>query len=289
MANKKPLVIDGGGRTSEIASADTLDVSAISSKTLISIIPTSGTGSISLASDTSATLLGVTMIDATSVATQGAYIRASTDTAAAGPGFNIQRSRNTAASPNAVQSGDLLGFLGFGGWDTAGWNGGTSITSTAKVNWTSSNRYSDIRFSTRPSASTTSTLLMTLFHDGTNTLLTLPVAGGTKMALSGALSFTDSTGATTYGSLNLATAASASTDLVRLSDLSATNITATKGGTGFSTYTTGDLIYASASNTLSKLGIGTNGYVMTVVSGVPAWAAAAAGGDVISPFLLMGA
>jgi hypothetical protein len=33
------------------------------------------------------------------------------------------------------------------------------------------------------------------------------------------------------------------------------------GGTGLSTYATGDLIYASATNTLSKLTVGTNGYV----------------------------
>ena len=46
------------------------------------------------------------------------------------------------------------------------------------------------------------------------------------------------------------------------------------GGTGFATYTTGDLIYASATNTLSKLGVGSTGQVLTVVSGAPAWAAA---------------
>ena len=44
------------------------------------------------------------------------------------------------------------------------------------------------------------------------------------------------------------------------------------GGTGFSTYATGDLIYASASNTLSKLSAGSNGQVLQLVSGVPAWA-----------------
>ena len=44
------------------------------------------------------------------------------------------------------------------------------------------------------------------------------------------------------------------------------------GGTGFATYTTGDIIYASATNTLSKLPAGTNGYVLTLASGVPSWA-----------------
>ena len=49
------------------------------------------------------------------------------------------------------------------------------------------------------------------------------------------------------------------------------------GGTGFSTYATGDVIYASAPNTLSKLTAGTNGYVLTLAAGVPSWAAASGG------------
>jgi len=51
-----------------------------------------------------------------------------------------------------------------------------------------------------------------------------------------------------------------------------TTIASGYGGTGFSTYAAGDLIYASASNTLSKLTAATNGQLLTLVSGVPAWA-----------------
>ena len=51
----------------------------------------------------------------------------------------------------------------------------------------------------------------------------------------------------------------------------------TSGGTGFSTYATGDLIYASNVNTLSKLTAGTNGYVLTLAAGVPTWAASTGG------------
>jgi hypothetical protein len=53
------------------------------------------------------------------------------------------------------------------------------------------------------------------------------------------------------------------------------------GGTGFSTYATGDLIYASATNTLSKLAAGTNGHVLTLSSGVPTWAASS--GSMVYP------
>jgi hypothetical protein len=52
---------------------------------------------------------------------------------------------------------------------------------------------------------------------------------------------------------------------------------ATNGGTAQSTYTTGDTIYASASDTLSKLTVGTTGQILTVAGGVPTWATASAG------------
>lgn len=51
----------------------------------------------------------------------------------------------------------------------------------------------------------------------------------------------------------------------------------TAGGTGLTTYTTGDLLYASATNTLSKLAVGTNGYVLTLSGGLPTWAASTGG------------
>lgn len=44
------------------------------------------------------------------------------------------------------------------------------------------------------------------------------------------------------------------------------------GGTGQSTVTTGDILYGSASNTFSKLAIGTEGQVLTVSSGIVSWA-----------------
>lgn len=50
------------------------------------------------------------------------------------------------------------------------------------------------------------------------------------------------------------------------------------GGTNQSTYTTGDTLYASASNTLSKLGIGSTGDVLTVAGGVPTWLPPSGGG-----------
>src|SRR5438034_5867696 len=45
-------------------------------------------------------------------------------------------------------------------------------------------------------------------------------------------------------------------------------------GTTISGYTAGDTLYASAADTLSRLPIGTEGYVLTISSGLPAWVAA---------------
>ena len=45
----------------------------------------------------------------------------------------------------------------------------------------------------------------------------------------------------------------------------------TNGGTGLSSYTAGDLPYYATGTTLSKLGIGTNGYVLKSTGTAPAW------------------
>lgn len=45
----------------------------------------------------------------------------------------------------------------------------------------------------------------------------------------------------------------------------------TQGGTGFTSYNTGDLLTGTAGNILAKLGIGTTNQVLSVVGGVPVW------------------
>ena len=49
------------------------------------------------------------------------------------------------------------------------------------------------------------------------------------------------------------------------------------GGTGQSTYATGDILYASGANTLAKLTAGSNTHVLTLTGGVPVWAAGGGG------------
>ena len=57
-----------------------------------------------------------------------------------------------------------------------------------------------------------------------------------------------------------------------------TTIGTTYGGTGINSYTTGDLVYSSSGNTLSKLAVGTAGQFLKVVGGVPAWSDTVDGG-----------
>ena len=47
----------------------------------------------------------------------------------------------------------------------------------------------------------------------------------------------------------------------------------TSGGTNQTAYATGDILYASATDTLSKLPISTDGYHLVIASGIPAWVA----------------
>jgi hypothetical protein len=60
--------------------------------------------------------------------------------------------------------------------------------------------------------------------------------------------------------------------------ISLNTVPATSGGTGTATVATGDLLYGSATNTWSKLTATTNGYILTLASGIPTWSPAPATG-----------
>lgn len=75
------------------------------------------------------------------------------------------------------------------------------------------------------------------------------------------------------GGTGIDTSGSSSTITISLTS----PVSETTGGTGQTTYTTGDILYASAANTLSKLPAGSNGQVLTLAGGIPSWAAASGG------------
>ena len=99
-----------------------------------------------------------------------------------------------------------------------------------------------------------------------STVLTLPNTSGDLVSATSTTTFTNKS---ISGSTNTLTNVPASA-------LTGT-VGATNGGTGLTSYSTGDIVYASATNTLSKLTAGTNGYVLTLTAGVPSWAAGGGG------------
>jgi len=107
-------------------------------------------------------------------------------------------------------------------------------------------------------------------------------ANGTSLALpnpsSSTLGGIQSIAAVSHQWLNaISTSGVPSASQPSFSDISGT-LGATAGGTGLGSYSTGDLLYASAPNTLLNLGVGTTGQVLTVVGGKPAWATPATSG-----------
>lgn len=127
--------------------------------------------------------------------------------------------------------------------------------------------------------------------DGTAAIVEVGAGGGggsgtvTSVAISSADGTIDFTGSpiTTSGTIDLSVD-EAALDLANIGgDLNlASQVTGVldevNGGTGQSTITTGDILYGSASNTLSKLAAGTDGQVLTLAAGIPSWAAGGGGG-----------
>lgn len=100
--------------------------------------------------------------------------------------------------------------------------------------------------------------------------------GGTYTGTAGSITLTGSAfsiDATYVGQASITTLGT-----ITAGTWNATAIGATKGGTGQTGYAVGDLLYASSTTALSKLAVGTDGYVLTLASGVPTWAAASGGG-----------
>ena len=165
----------------------------------------------------------------------------------------------TGFTPSSATSGavTLAGTLNIA-------NGGTGQTTASAA------------FNALSPITTTGDLIL---GNGVNSATRLPIGANgyllTSNGTTASWTAAPATGVTTFQtSLSGLTPSTASTGAVTL----AGTLGATSGGTSQSTYTTGDMLYASASNTLSKLTVGTTGQILTVAGGVPTWAAAPASG-----------
>jgi hypothetical protein len=174
------------------------------------------------------------------------------------------------------------------------WNGGTIGTAYGGTGLTTFSAANSALYSTSSSALVAGTLPIAaggtavtsftangiVYGNGTSAL-GVTAAGTTGQVLIG-----NTGSAPTWGTLSGSAVTTFQTSLNGLTPSTATSgavtlagtLGATSGGTGLTSYTTGDIIYSSATNTLAKLPIGTNGYILSIASGIPSWVANTASG-----------
>jgi len=134
---------------------------------------------------------------------------------------------------------------------------------TSAPSWTTPTAYTTVTDDT-----TTNATRYPLFANQTSGNLTTEYTSSTKYQ------YNPSTGTL---SATIFSGSGASLTSLNASQVSAGTLGTGFGGTGLTAYATGDLLYASASNTLSRLAASTNGYVLTLAAGIPTWAASSGG------------
>jgi hypothetical protein len=97
----------------------------------------------------------------------------------------------------------------------------------------------------------------------------LPGAGGGLTSLNGLTASVQSFATGTDTNIGLLITSTGTTHT--LTPTWSGTLAATRGGTGLSSYATGDLIYASGTNSLATRAIGTTGQILSVVGGLPTW------------------
>ena len=262
------LSTDGSGNTSWIATSGgggtvtSVNVSGGSTGLTTSGGPVTGSGTITLAGTlavanggtgvtTSSGANSVVLRDASSNITGNSFFEGFTSVAAAGTTTTL----TAASTPTYVVTGS--------GGQTYRLPDATTLPAGAIYSF-NNNQTTGTVIVQNNSGTTLATLQSGAFIDFT-LLVNSPAAGTwdthaqTPSNVSWSTNTLDWTGSITSATWNGATVA------------------ANRGGTAQSTYTTGDVLYASASNTLSKLTIGTTGQVLTVASGVPSWATGGSG------------
>ena len=127
---------------------------------------------------------------------------------------------------------------------------------------------------------------------------TLTVTNGKTVSVSNTLTFTGTDASSiafgaggTVAYTNVGTLSSlVSVGTITTGVWNGTAIAYNYGGTGQTSYAKGDIVYASATNTLSKLTAGTDGQILTLASGVPSWetSTAASTGKAIAMAMVFG-
>jgi len=194
----------------------------------------------------------------------------------------------------------LNGILLVRGDDYTATNG-TSITGLAALtanDFVQINCYNNFSVATLPTSGLTGTISNAQLQNSSITINGSPVSLGGSVSLPGDIeSVTASsplTGGGTSGALTVGIQSASTTQsgAVQLTDSTSSTSTTTAATpnsvkTAYDlanaaipkslTTITGDIIYASGANTPTRLGIGSDGQVLTVSSGVPTWSAASGG------------
>jgi hypothetical protein len=185
-------------------------------------------------------------------ATVGPYYCSATDTWTA-----------MGAASSALTGSGSSGRLTF-------WNGSTSLSSASTLTWASP-------LLTAPTLTLSSLTANSFLYSGTAGAVSTTAAPTNGQLLIGSTGTAPQVATISAGSSKLSVtngAGSIALDVVpaniTITDLTGT-LTAAKGGTGASTWTKGDILYSSATNTLSKLAVGSTGQFLTVTAGLPVW------------------
>ena len=121
-------------------------------------------------------------------------------------------------------------------------------------------------------------LILSVYNDTSAQWVEIDVSAGAGAIAASSVSYVP-TG--TIGSSNVQTAVEeVATEAANATNLTSGTVAVARGGTGLASYTKGDLLAASAATTLTKLGVGTDGHVLTADSAEATglkWAAVTAG------------
>ena len=121
-------------------------------------------------------------------------------------------------------------------------------------------------------------LILSIYNDTSAQWLEIDVSAGAGAIAASSVSFVP-TGTISSGNVQTAVEEVA-IDAANATNLTSGTVAVDRGGTGLASYTKGDLLAASAATTLTKLGVGTNGHVLTADSAEATglkWAAVTAG------------